>query len=80
MDGGLFAMNSESRGLEEDETINDAIPQLGSARSVCTLRRGIEALTGTKYTTLCLFFVLFSFFRRKGRELEMRRCLGRFSH
>jgi hypothetical protein len=61
VDGGLFAMDSESRGLEEDGTINDAIPQSLLARYGSPHReREIKALTGTKYTT-----VFFSFFQRK---------------
>jgi len=60
VDGGLFAMDSESRGLEEDGTINDAIPQSLLARYGSLHReREIKALKGTKYTT-----VFFSFFQR----------------
>lgn len=46
-------MDSESRGLEEDGTINDAIPQSLLARYGSLHReREIKGLTGTKYTTV----------------------------
>ena len=54
-------MDSESRGLEEDGTINDAIPQSLLARYGSLHReREIKALTGNK-----IHDCLFSFFQRK---------------
>jgi hypothetical protein len=50
---GYLRWTRRSRGLEEDGTINDAIPQSLLARYGSLHReREIKALTGTKYTTV----------------------------